>query len=198
MSVSSHSRSVLFAAGTAVAAIALSACGTGGTSSSSGSDTNLVNADAGASLEKEGDRLKAPRLTGETVDGKKLDTADYRGKVIVFNVWGSWCGPCRAEADHLVKVSNDLADDGVQFIGINTRDPQTSPALAFEKNYKIPYPSLHDPAGKLLLRFPKGVFNAQTVPTTIFVDRKGRIAGRIIGGASEERLRGMLNPILAE
>ncbi|MGW2084800.1 TlpA family protein disulfide reductase [Streptomyces sp. NPDC001880] len=198
MSVSSHIRSVLFAAGAAAAAIALSACGTGGTSSSSGSGTNLADADAGAGLEKEGDRLKAPRLTGETVDGKKLDTADYRGKVIVFNVWGSWCGPCRAEADHLAKVSNDLTDDGVQFIGINTRDRQTGLALAFEKNYKIPYPSLHDPAGKLLLKFPKGTLNSQTIPTTIFVDRKGKIAGRIIGGAGEERLREMLKPIVAE
>lgn len=196
MSVSSRSRSVLFAAGTAVAAIALAACGAGGTSSSSG--TNLANADAGASLEKEGDRLLAPRLNGETIDGKKLDTADYQGKVIVLNIWGSWCGPCRAEADHLARVSNDLADDGVQFIGINTRDARAGPALAFEKNYKIPYPSLRDPAGKLLLRFPKGTLNAQTIPTTLFVDRKGKIAGRIIGGASEERLREMLKPILAE
>ncbi|MGW1407218.1 TlpA family protein disulfide reductase [Streptomyces sp. NPDC002403] len=196
MSVSSRSRSLLFAAGTPVAAIALAACGAGETSSSSGTD--LANAGAGASIEKEGDRLVAPRLTGETIDGKKLDTADYQGKVIVLNVWGSWCGPCRAEADHLARVSNDLADDGVQFIGINTRDARTGPALAFEKNYKIPYPSLHDPAGKLLLRFPKGTLNAQTIPTTLFVDRKGKIAGRIIGGASEERLREMLKPILAE
>ncbi|WP_329595842.1 TlpA family protein disulfide reductase (plasmid) [Streptomyces sp. NBC_01362] len=198
MSASSRSRSVLLAAGTAVAAITLTSCGTGGTSSSSGSGTNLVNADVGATLEKEGDRREAPRLVGETLDGKKLDTADFRGKILVFNVWGSWCGPCRAEADHLVKVSSELTEDGVQFIGINTRDPQISPALAFEKNYEIPYPSLHDPAGKLLLRFPKGTLNAQTIPTTLFVDRYGRIAGRIIGGASEERLREILKPLLAE
>ncbi|MFE3946677.1 TlpA family protein disulfide reductase [Streptomyces sp. NPDC059118] len=198
MSASSRSRSVLLVTGAAAAATALTACGTGGTSSSSGSGPNLANAGVGATLEQEGGRREAPRLVGETLDGKKLDTADFRGKVIVFNVWGSWCGPCRAEADHLAKVSNDLAGNGVQFIGINTRDPQIGPALAFEKNYEIPYPSLHDPTGKLLLRFPKGTLNAQTIPTTLFVDRKGRIAGRIIGGAGEERLREMLKPLLAE
>ncbi|MFJ6010810.1 TlpA family protein disulfide reductase [Streptomyces sp. NPDC092952] len=195
MTVPSRSRSVLFAA---VAVMVLSACGSGGTSGSGGSAADRPAADAGTVPVREADRPAFPGLDGETLDGKALDTADYRGRILVVNVWGSWCGPCRAEADHLVRVSNDLADDGVRFIGINTRDARTGPALAFEKNHGIPYPSLRDPAGKLLLRFPRGTLNVQTIPTTVFVDRKGRIAGRIIGGTDEERLRKMLDPLLAE
>jgi thiol-disulfide isomerase/thioredoxin len=148
---------------------------------------------------KKGERDAAPKLAGETIDGKQLDvSAAYKGKIVVLNVWGSWCPPCRAEAVNFKKVSEDLADDGVQFVGINTRDGSTRLPQEFENEYKIPYPSLYDPTGKLLLRFEAGTLNPQAVPTTLVIDREGKLAARMMKPLTEEQLRKMIKPILAE
>ncbi|WP_073951613.1 TlpA family protein disulfide reductase [Streptomyces kebangsaanensis] len=190
-------RAALLAAGTAVAALTLSACGSGGTSGGSGNTNFIAGADGIATVEK-GERKPAPDLSGETLDGKRLDMAAYKGKVVVLNVWGSWCAPCRAEAPNLVKVAKETADKDVQFLGINTRDTSTQPAIAFEKQYQVPYPSLYDPAGKLMLRFEKGTLNPQAIPSTIVIDRDGKIAARALQALSEEKLRKMLAPVVAE
>ncbi|WP_306190041.1 TlpA disulfide reductase family protein [Streptomyces sp. MK5] len=190
-------RTTLLAAGAAALALALSACGSGGTSGGSG-NTNFITGSDGIATVKKGDRKPAPDLSGRTIDGKQLDIASYKGKVVVLNVWGSWCAPCRAEAPNLVKVAKDTAGKGVQFVGINTRDTSTQPALAFEKRYGVPFPSLYDPSGKLMLRFKKGTLNPQLIPTTIVVDRDGNIAARALQALSEEKLRKMLDPVVAE
>ncbi|WP_432058266.1 TlpA family protein disulfide reductase [Streptomyces sp. bgisy022] len=190
-------RRAVLATGAAVAALLVSACGSGGTSGGGG-DTNFVAGSDGVATVPEGERTTAPELSGETLDGKQLDVADYRGKVVVLNVWGSWCNPCRAEAKHFAKVSRDYADQGVQFVGINTRDTSIGNALAFEKDFDVPYPSLYDPTGKLLLRFEKGTLNPQAIPSTLILDREGGIAARTLSPLSEERLLKMLKPVVAE
>jgi thiol-disulfide isomerase/thioredoxin len=192
-----RSRSVLSTAGVAVAALLLSACSSGGTSGGSG-NTNFITGSDGIATVKKGDRQAAPDLSGKTIDGKTLDTTDYKGKVVVVNVWGSWCSPCRAEADNLVQVAKATANQNVQFVGINTRDTSTEPAVAFEKKYGVTYPSLYDPTGKLMLRFKKGTLNPQLIPTTIIIDRDGKIAARALQALSEETLRKMLDPVVAE
>lgn len=193
----SRSRAALLGAGAAVAALTLSACGSGGTSGGSG-NTNFVTGSDGIATADKGERQDGPKLEGETLTGKHLDVDDYKGKVVVLNVWGSWCSPCRAEAPNFAKVSKDTKDKGVQFIGINTRDPQKDPALAFEKEWKISYPSLHDPMGKLMLRFPKGTMNPKFIPSTIVLDRDGKIAARSQQALNEEKLRKMIDPLIAE
>ncbi|MFK4144533.1 TlpA family protein disulfide reductase [Streptomyces sp. NPDC004065] len=190
-------RAALLAAGSAVAALTLTACGSGGTSGGSG-NTNFITGSDGIATVKKGDRKPAPDLSGRTVDGKPLDLGAYKGRIVVLNVWGSWCAPCRAEAPNLVKVAKDTSAKGVQFVGINTRDTSTQPAQAFEKEFGVPYPSLYDPAGKLMLRFKKGTLNPQLIPTTIVVDRDGNIAARALQALSEDKLRKMLDPVLAE
>ncbi|MFJ9631946.1 TlpA family protein disulfide reductase [Streptomyces sp. NPDC091280] len=192
-----RSRAVLSTAGVAVAALVLSACSSGGTSGGSG-NTNFITGSDGIATVKKGDRQAAPDLSGKTIDGRTLDTADYKGKVLVVNVWGSWCSPCRAEADNLVQVAKATADKDVQFVGLNTRDTSTEPAVAFEKKYAVPYPSLYDPTGKLMLRFKKGTLNPQAIPSTIVIDRDGKIAARALQALSEEKLREMLDPVIAE
>ncbi len=183
---------------TAVAsALLLTACGSGGTSGGSG-DTNFITGTDGIATVAKGERAAAPDLSGPTIDGKQLDVADYKGKVVVINVWGSWCGPCRLEAKNFVAVSADLKDQGVQFVGINTRDTSTGPAVAFEKQYGVTYPSLYDPTGKLMLRFKKGTLNPQAIPSTLVIDRDGKIAARTLQALSEDNLRKMLKPVLAE
>ncbi|MDX3690612.1 TlpA disulfide reductase family protein [Streptomyces europaeiscabiei] len=194
----SRGRAVLLSAGAAALALTLSACAGGGVEGGGGGTGFITGSDGIATVKKE-DRDDAPALSGKTIDGDQLDVSSaYKGKIIVLNVWGSWCAPCRAEAPNLVKVSEDLADQGVQFVGINTRDTSTRPAVAFEEQYKVDYPSLYDPTGKLLLRFEKGSLNPQLIPSTLVVDRDGKLAARTQQALSEEKLRKMLKPILAE
>ncbi|GAA2416880.1 TlpA disulfide reductase family protein [Streptomyces glaucosporus] len=188
----------LSAAAAAACALLLSGCGGDSEAQGGGSGTNYVAGTGAVTKVKPGDRRPAPELSGETVDGKRLSTADYRGKILVVNVWGSWCPPCRAEMPHLVKVAEDTADEGVQFVGINTRDTDRVPAQRFEKEFEVPYPSLYDPSGKLLLRFPKGSLNPQTIPSTIVIDRDGKIAVRALKELGEEELRSILDPLIKE
>jgi len=190
-------RTVLTTAGAAVAALLMSACSSGGTSGGGG-DTNFVMGKDGISTAKKGERAAAPDLSGKTVNGGQLDVASYKGKVVVLNVWGSWCAPCRAEAPNFEKVYQDLKTKGVEFVGINTRDTSTQNAVAFEKQQGITYQSLYDPTGKLMLRFKRGTLNPQAVPSTLVLDREGNIAARSLAALSEDKLRKMIAPVLAE
>ncbi|MGW2637786.1 TlpA family protein disulfide reductase [Streptomyces sp. NPDC001348] len=195
--MSTRSRAILLSAVAATAALTLSACGNGGMSGGGG-NTNFVTGKNGIATVPKGKRVAAPDLSGKTVDGKSLDVADYKGKVVVINVWGSWCPPCRAEAGYFAKVSKEYQGKGVQFVGLNTRDSTTTPAVAFEKSHGITYPSLYDPTGKMMLRFKKGTLNPQLIPSTLILDRDGKIAARALQALSEESLLKMLKPVLAE
>ncbi|WP_328720086.1 TlpA family protein disulfide reductase [Streptomyces sp. NBC_00247] len=196
----SRRRFTLLAATTAVVAgaLTLSACGGDDIKSGGGGDTNFVTGGGGISTVAPKDRRAAPELAGTTLEGEKLDVAAYKGKVVVLNVWGSWCGPCRAEAKHFAAVSKETAGQGVQFVGINTRDTQKDAALNFEADADITYPSLYDPVGKLILRFPKGTLNPQTIPSTVVIDREGRIAARTLQALDAEQLHKMIDPLIAE
>ncbi|MEV6580605.1 TlpA disulfide reductase family protein [Streptomyces sp. NPDC051582] len=193
-------RALLLTAVTLASALTLSACDDGGGKPNGSSGGNYVTGAGGVSTVAEGARTAAPKLDGETVDGKTLDTTALKGKVVVLNVWGSWCPPCRAEAPNFAKVSKELADAGkdVQFVGINTRDTSKQNATSFEENFGITYPSLYDPDGKLLLRFPAGTLNPQAIPSTIVLDKQGRIAARTLVAINEQQLRSMIDPVLAE
>ncbi|WP_404957739.1 TlpA family protein disulfide reductase [Streptomyces sp. 147326] len=185
---------------TVAGVMALTSCSgsDGGKTTSTGG--NYVTGATGITTAAKGERTEAPKLDGETVDGKTLDTTTLKGKVVVLNVWGSWCPPCRAEAPAFAKVSKELADAGkdVAFVGINTRDLSAQNAVSFEETFGITYPSLYDPAGKLILRFPKGTLNPNAIPSTIILDREGKIAARTLAPLGEEQLRSMIDPILAE
>nr|WP_254802516.1 TlpA disulfide reductase family protein [Kitasatospora sp. SUK 42] len=186
------------AATAAAAALVLTGCSSSGSSSSEGQvgfvtvkGTNLSKADIG----KRGD---APDISGVTLDGNPVKLSDYRGKVVVLNVWGSWCGPCRGEAKSLQAVSEKYKDQGVQFLGINTRDPDKNNAVRFEEEQGVTFPSLYDPAGTQLLKFSKGSLNPQSIPTTLIVDRDGKLAARALGGTTDDALESILQPVVAE
>ena len=175
-------------AGTAVLSLTAAAC----TSSSSGTDAVEVI------TVKPGDRKDAPALSGKTVDGGTASLDAYKGKVVVINVWGSWCAPCRAEAPNLAEVAKTDAANGVQFLGINTHDTDMANAASFDKRFGIPYPSFYDPYGKLILQFPKGTLNPQAIPSTLVIDRQGRVAARVLKAMSTAELHQLIDPIVAE
>ncbi|MFE4636318.1 TlpA family protein disulfide reductase [Streptomyces sp. NPDC056773] len=143
-------------------------------------------------------RPQAPELAGADLDGKPVGLAEFRGQVLVLNVWGSWCGPCRAEADDLARLSGQTREQGVRFLGINTRDRDRAAARSFVRAHGLEFPSLHDPTGELLLRFPPALLNPQTIPSTLVIDRRGRIAVSIGGAVTDEELRPLLTRVAQE
>ena len=136
---------------------------------------------------KAADRKQPGEVAGRTLDGKQVSLADFRGKVVVVNVWGSWCGPCRAEAPMLAQASRDLAKKGVVFLGIDSRDPSKDAAKAFVRHFDMPYPSLYDQQGSTLLAF-RGTLTPNSVPSTVVVDPQGRVSGSVLGSLTRTTL----------
>ncbi len=143
-----------------------------------------------------GARKKAPVASGvELGSNRKVSTADFAGKVIVLNVWGSWCAPCRQEAPDLQAASVATAKKA-QFIGINSRDADPAPAEAFTRAFKVTYPSIYDAEGKVLLNF-SGNLPLSTFPSTLIIDSDGGIAVRISGPISKVTLIDLIDDVAA-
>ncbi|GLV85297.1 hypothetical protein Slala03_49860 [Streptomyces lavendulae subsp. lavendulae] len=160
--------------------------------------TVAVASASGATVAAPQARPSAPALTGTDLDGNPISLAAFRGEVVVLNVWGSWCAPCRAEARDLALLSDEVRGAGIRFLGINTRDRDRDAARSFVRAHGLHFPSLHDPTGALLLRFPPEVLNPQTIPSTLVVDREGRVAVAIGGAVTAGRLKPLIDRVAAE
>ena len=181
----------------AVVAALASAC-TGTHAVSDGSDgpqiTGLSQSDTNRLLGV-ADRIPAPAIHGQTLDGQPLDLSSLKGKVVVVNFWASWCAPCRAESAKLVKVAQETAPLGVEFVGVDFKD-ERSAAKRFVEVHDVPYPSLFDQPGVVLTRLHKLV--PQVPPSTMVLDRNGRIAALFIGGVTESQLSGPVRTLAQE
>lgn len=135
-------------------------------------------------------------FTATLLDGATLDSDDLRGQVSVFNVWGSWCGPCRAEAPDLAAAAKQLGQR-VQFYGINVRDSPDA-ARAFERAFTIPYPSIHPAESATTILAFRGALTAAAVPSTVVVDPNGAVAARVVGQVDKATLIGLVEDVLAE
>lgn len=180
------------------ALIALSGCAaTSDADSSATSDgTGFVAGDGSIVLLEPDRRYVAPDLVGTTIDGERFTLADERGDIVVLNVWASWCAPCRAEAPILQQAYEEFTDQGVEFVGLDTRDSDAS-ARNFIDRFGITYPNVVDPDGRLQLLFADSL-PPQAIPSTIVIDRQGRVAARMLGAVSISELRGVIEPLLAE
>ncbi|WP_227997232.1 TlpA disulfide reductase family protein [Nocardia australiensis] len=129
--------------------------------------------------------------------GKTTSVDDFAGKVVVLNLWGQWCGPCRAEAPALEKAYAATKDKGVAFLGINVRDPQQDKAQDFVTDNKIGYPSIYDPSMRTLLALG-GNFPTSVIPTTLVLDREHRVAAVFLRSLLAEDLQPIVDRIAAE
>jgi thiol-disulfide isomerase/thioredoxin len=166
-------RAPVVALGAALITLVVTGCSVGSAGGSSTPDGGGVRTVVAI------DQRKDPiELSGTTLEGKHLDLATLRGKPVVLNVWGSWCPPCRKEAPELQAAAAELGDKA-SFVGIDTREDAASQGLAYQRRFKITYPSLVD-HGDLLLAL-RGAASAQSPPVTLVLDTQGRIAARFIG-----------------
>lgn len=157
-----------------VAALA-AGCSTGGdaVARDNGGQNRYVAGDGGSQSFSPDDRTARPKVSGTLLTGGHFALSSWRGHVVVVNFWASWCNPCAAEAPDMEQVYAKTKSQGVKFLGINIRD-QHDAASAFVRGRHMSYPSLFDPAGRAALAFRKVPPN--TVPATIILDTKGRVA----------------------
>ena len=191
-------RGVAAAALAVASALAVTACSTGNIAASTPASNgqSFVAGDPGTTVFKSGAGPVAPSVSGPVVGGGKLALTAYRGHVVVLNFWGSWCTPCREEAPDLAALATRFKASGVRFLGIDIRDSPPS-AEAFTSDFRISYPSLNDPSDNLALDFRNTVPPAG-IPTTLVISRSGRITARVIGGATYNGLKALIQRAAAE
>jgi thiol-disulfide isomerase/thioredoxin len=179
-----------------LALVLLTGCGT--TSGTADGSTRFVAGDGSTTLLAPAERAAAPTVRGTTLDGAPLDLASMRGKVVVVNFWASWCAPCRQEAGALEKVYGETHAKGVEFVGIVSGGKDSlDNAQAFARRFDLSYPSMFDADNSLVLAFA-GQLPPSAIPTTLVLDREGRVAARAIDAVDRSRLLGMIEPVLSE
>lgn len=169
----------------------LAGCGASTTSTG-----GFVGGDGTLTIIPAGERQPAPRITGILLDGTPFDSADLDGRVIVYNVWGSWCAPCRSEAPALVEAA-EATEDVATFVGLNTRDTDPAQAEAFVRSFGVPYVNVYDPNGTELLKFGTQL-PPSAIPSTLVVDADGDVAARILGETTRATLEGIIDDVAAE
>ncbi|WP_327110415.1 TlpA family protein disulfide reductase [Nocardia sp. NBC_01730] len=180
---------------------ALAGCSTGSDAVASGGTFEFVSPGGKTDIfyDPPGARGTVSRLAGPDLmtAGKTTSVEDYAGKVVVLNLWGQWCGPCRAEAPALEKVYEATKDKGVAYLGINVRDPQQDKAQDFVVDNKVGYPSIYDPSMRTLLALG-GNFPTSVIPTTLVLDRQHRVAAVFLRSLLADDLQPVVERLAAE
>ena len=143
------------------------------------------------------DREKPGDVSGELLDGNGTYTLGQdAGKVVVVNLWGSWCGPCQVETPQFEQVYLDTKAEGVEFVGFAIKDDR-SKAQAFVEDNQITYPMVFDQATKVALQL--GGLKVQAgMPQTVIVDKQGRVAASYVGIVKPTDLKAAIVTLVAE
>lgn len=194
-------RSLLAAGGLALTAVTLGLSGCAqedalAQQAKAGDNKNYVAGDGSVTEFAAGDRKSAIQVNGTLFNGTTVAPADFQGRVTVLNFWFAACAPCRVEAPILEELHQEFKDQGVQFYGVNLRDEKAT-AEAFEKTFNLTYPSFDDKDGGVLLAV-SGLVPPGAVPTTLVLDKQGRVASRVLGEVQKGTLKALIAAAVAE
>jgi thiol-disulfide isomerase/thioredoxin len=117
-----------------------------------------------------------PEYSAMWLDGSKFDLATKRDKVVLLNLWATWCGPCRQEIPELQTLHNKFVPKGFEVIGVSVDESGVESVKQFVTEQKMTYPIALDPEGKLA-----GIFQTSVLPTSVLVDRTGKIVWKHYG-----------------
>ncbi len=145
---------------------------------------------AGGFINSGAQRVPVPNISMPTLEGGHWSLKEHKGEVVVLNFWATWCEPCRTEVPYLIKLRGKLGGKGLAVAGI-TLDEGTDVVKKFVAEYKVDYPILIPPAGSPWTKL-------DSTPTTLVIDREGRLAEKYIGAVPEEQLRRDIEKLLAE
>jgi thiol-disulfide isomerase/thioredoxin len=154
--------------------------------------TNIV----GVTMFSVNSRQAAPPLVGMTLGGGSLALSSIaRGDIVVINVWASWCGPCRQESPMLATAAKTLSGGGVTFLGLDEQDPPVA-AREFVASVGATYPDLVDESGSLLRELK--LLPQMGVPSTLVLDKHGRMAARVVGPMTSTQLEQIVKSLQSE
>lgn len=135
-------------------------------------------------------RESVPAISGTTLDGQRLRLRDLTGSgVVIINVWASWCTSCREESAAIAAVAKEMRGQPVRFLGVDEADSPSS-ARRFLAATGTAYPQLADPGGDVLSAL--SLLPQSGIPSTLLLDRRGRMAARVIGPVTEPELRRLI------
>ncbi|MBY6413959.1 TlpA family protein disulfide reductase [Rhodococcus sp. BP-252] len=186
---------------TVAVAVSISGCSAGTDAVASGGSFDFVAPGGQTDIfyDPPESRGTVGELTGPDLmdEGKTTALSDYEGDVVVVNLWGQWCGPCRGEADDLEEVFEATQSSGVQFLGINVRDPQKDKAQDFVVDNNVSYPSIYDPSMRTLIALG-GSYPTSVIPSTLVLDRQHRVAAVFMRALLTEDLLPVVQRVAAE
>lgn len=146
-------------------------------------------------------RITGPDLTDPaktiSLDGATGEKDDFAGKVVVVNVWGQWCGPCRSEITELQKVYDATRATGVAFLGIDVRDNNRDAAVDFVTDRKVTFPSIYDPSMRTMIAFG-GKYPTTVIPSTVVLDRQHRVAAVFLRELLAQDLQPIVEKLAAQ
>lgn len=128
---------------------------------------------------------------------RTISLDDFGGQVVVINVWGQWCGPCRAEVEQLQQVYDQTRAQGVAFLGIDVRDNDIDAPRDFVTDRKVSFPSIYDPAMRTMIAFG-GKYPTTVIPSTVVLDREHRVAAVFLRELLAEDLLPVVQRLAAE
>jgi thiol-disulfide isomerase/thioredoxin len=137
--------------------------------------------------------FSAPELTLTDIQSVEHSLADYRGKVVLVNLWATWCPPCKEEMPALEALYNKYVDDGFVIIAINDGDP-TPDVLQFVKDYQLTFPVWLDPT----YIATEQAFKTLNLPSSFVIDRSGTVRLMWVGGISKRMLDKYVPAIITE
>lgn len=184
-----------------VAVVALAGCSTGDDAVAQGGTFEFVAPGGQTDIfyDPPQDRGRPGPVSGPDLmdPAKTISLHDFAGKVVVLNVWGQWCGPCRTEITQLQRVYDKTRRLGVAFVGIDVRDNNRDAAVDFIVDRKISFPSIYDPAMRTMIAFG-GRYPTTVIPSTVVLDREHRVAAVFLRELLAEDLQPVVERLARE